>query len=357
MQDMKNLFHDSYREARDAFLTTAEKQGWSVKSYDHPKAGPHGGNLAADVALKGEPGADSMLVTISGTHGIEGAAGSACQLAWLMADLPRKPAVVHIHAINPYGFAWRRRVDHRNIDVNRNFIDFAKPLPANPSYDELADSLAPDIWDDISDQISRIAWRDFIARNGEQVFAQAIMLGQYHHREGLYFGGDGPCWSRKIFKQIVEEHAADTKNLLIVDLHTGLGARGQADLICRQSDDSDAMRRARLWFGENVHAPVALANIPAEVSGALRSAPERWLTNTDVTALAVEFGTYPADKVFDAIRADNWLHHHGDLDSPRGQAIKATMREMFCPQDPVWREQVIGQAKDIQEKAIHALKT
>jgi hypothetical protein len=353
---MKNLFHDNYRDARDDFLAIAKTKGWDLQSFDHPEEGPHGGTLAADVAYKADADVDSLLLTISGTHGIEGAAGSACQLAWLSTEKPENVAIVHVHAINPYGFAWRRRVDHRNIDVNRNFVDFEQPLPANPSYDELADSLAPDIWDDISDQISRIAWRDFIARKGEQAFAQAIMLGQYHHPQGLYFGGNGPSWSRRTFHQIVERHGADRKNLLIIDLHSGLGARGQADLICRQPDDSDAMRRARRWFGEKVHAPVALANVPAEVSGALRSAPERWLPNAEVTALAVEFGTYPADKVFDAIRADNWLHHHGDLSSPRGQAIKATMREMFCPRDPLWQEQVISQAIEIQEKAIRALK-
>ncbi|MEJ0064575.1 MAG: DUF2817 domain-containing protein [Caulobacteraceae bacterium] len=45
-----------------------------------------------------------------------------------------------IHAINPYGFAWLRRVTEENIDLNRNWIDFSQPPPANPGYDELADA-------------------------------------------------------------------------------------------------------------------------------------------------------------------------------------------------------------------------
>ncbi len=348
---LENLFFDSFREAQTAFRATATKHGWTLAQFDHPEPGPNGGPLACDVATKGNVDAKFGVLTVSGTHGIEGAAGSPCQLVWLEEELPDDLVVVHSHAINPHGHAWRRRVDHENIDVNRNFIDFAADLPNNPSYEELADSLAPDIWDDISDQISRIAWREFIGRNGEDAFAQAIMRGQYQFPDGLYFGGMAPSWSHRTFNAIIEEYCSNFESLAIIDLHSGLGRHGQADLICRHGEQSDGMGRARRWFGEAVHGPVALAGVPSEVSGALRIAPERWLPNCEVTALAVEFGTYPADKVFDAIRADNWLHHHGDHSSPRGQAIKASMSELFCPNDPTWRQQIIRQARDIYRRA------
>ena len=48
-----------------------------------------------------------------------------------------------IHGINPYGFAWLRRVTNENIDLNRNWIDFNQPLPQNPTYDELHASICP----------------------------------------------------------------------------------------------------------------------------------------------------------------------------------------------------------------------
>ena len=89
------------------------------------------------------------LLVISGTHGVEGFAGSMCQTAWLSegAALPDDLAVVLVHAINPYGFAWIRRVNEDNVDLNRNCIDFSASLPENVGYDQLAEALVPPTWD------------------------------------------------------------------------------------------------------------------------------------------------------------------------------------------------------------------
>ncbi len=51
------------------------------------------------------------------------------------ASVPDDLAVVLIHAINPYGFAWIRRVNEDNVDLNRNCIDFGAAIPENPGYD------------------------------------------------------------------------------------------------------------------------------------------------------------------------------------------------------------------------------
>ena len=73
-----------------------------------------------------------MLVTVSGTHGVEGFFGSAVQVEWLRrikgAALPGDIAALHIHAINPYGFSWLRRTNEDNVDINRNWMDFDAPL-------------------------------------------------------------------------------------------------------------------------------------------------------------------------------------------------------------------------------------
>ncbi len=69
----------------------------------------------------------SALVVSSGVHGVEGFFGSAVQLAFLEKLPPdwRPPegaAVVLIHALNPFGFAWQRRFNEENVDLNRNFL-------------------------------------------------------------------------------------------------------------------------------------------------------------------------------------------------------------------------------------------
>src|SRR5262249_26547114 len=69
-----------------------------------------------------------------------------------------------------------------------------------------------------------------------------------------------------------------------------------------------------------------------------------------VTFFAQEFGTYDTTRVFWAMRADNWLHHHGDVESDQGRAIKAALLEAFPPADPGWQRAVLdGGARVIQQ--------
>ena len=57
-----------------------------------------------------------------------------------------RPTLVFVHALNPYGFSWVRRVNEDNVDLNRNFPDWSQPLPTNDGYAELADILVPTEW-------------------------------------------------------------------------------------------------------------------------------------------------------------------------------------------------------------------
>ena len=86
----------------------------------------------------------------SGTHGIEGYCGSGCQVgllrdhAFLEAVRLARIAVLFVHAVNPHGFSHGRRVNEDNVDLNRNFRDFGKPLPQSPDYAEVHPLLLPD---------------------------------------------------------------------------------------------------------------------------------------------------------------------------------------------------------------------
>jgi len=131
-----DLFSPSYATARRKFLDAAAGRGLTVDSRVLDLPGAEGETLAMDVVLDGPADASRMLVVISGVHGVEGFCGSAIQTGVLRLGPPAHPdtAVLHIHAINPYGFSHLRRATQENVDLNRNFVDFAKPLPANAGY-------------------------------------------------------------------------------------------------------------------------------------------------------------------------------------------------------------------------------
>lgn len=64
-------FSADYHEARDKFVASAQKAGATLRRYTCPAMGPHGETLYTDAAWLGDPNATKVLVTISGTHGVE----------------------------------------------------------------------------------------------------------------------------------------------------------------------------------------------------------------------------------------------------------------------------------------------
>src|SRR5262249_42120759 len=138
MADSGSPFAASYADARARFRAAAAAAGGALTEYRNDAAGhgPGGETLACDAARFGPRAADRVLVVISGVHGKEGYAGSAVQCGWIAAGGPGRLApgcaLVLIHAINPWGFAYGSRTTEGNIDLNRNFVDFSRPPPANP---------------------------------------------------------------------------------------------------------------------------------------------------------------------------------------------------------------------------------
>src|SRR3954447_1422406 len=69
----------TYATARAAFLAAADAAGATIESTPHPRLGVEGEPLAVDVASLGPADADDVVLVVSGTHGVEGYAGSALQ--------------------------------------------------------------------------------------------------------------------------------------------------------------------------------------------------------------------------------------------------------------------------------------
>src|SRR4030095_4907592 len=140
-------FAASYSEARDKFLAAARVSGAQTYRYDNPTKGRKGESLSTDVARLGPDDASRVVVTISSTHGVEGYCGSGFQVDWLasigVAGLPKDTAAVFVHAINPYGFAWTRRVTEEGNDLNRHYVDHSKLYPVNKGHLTISDFLVP----------------------------------------------------------------------------------------------------------------------------------------------------------------------------------------------------------------------
>jgi len=349
MVSISGCFSESYAQARTKFCGAAATAGGAIRSWLNPHArGPNGERLFLDTARFGPADASNMLVLISSTHGVEGHCGSGAQIAWLAtgraATLPKDTGALIVHAINPYGFAWTRRVNEDNVDLNRNFVDHDKAYPKNDGYLAIADAVLPAEWSEESKAASDRVFDSYAQKHGAYALQGAISSGQYSHPDGIFFGGAKPTWSNRTIRAIAREELGRARRVGIIDFHTGLGPFGHGELICAVPPTAKSFPRAKAWYGDELTSPEGGTSTSAIVVGIMTDAFPQELPDAEVTPVAIEYGTYPVPEVLGAVRADNWLHHRGDLASPLARELKADMKERFFPAGDKWREMVWSRA-------------
>jgi hypothetical protein len=358
MTDNSRFFAQSYAEARDKFFEAARSRGLGVETHVHPLPGRDGEMLAMDVARDGPADAKSLLVVSSACHGVEGFCGSGVQgallanSAWQAVAQAAGVAVLYIHALNPYGFSWWRRTTHENVDLNRNFRDFAAPPPANDRYDEIAAALVPATWP--ADAAAGAALDRFVAAHGERALQQAISGGQYRHRDGLFYGGSEPTWSHTTLSQVLRQHASRCQRLAWIDFHTGLGPSGHGERIFACRDDADAYARAKSWWGD-VTSIYEGSSTSAVVTGFMTLVAYEECAQAEYTAIALEYGTLPQAEVMLALRADQWLENHPGADDATRRAIKQQLRDAFYTDTDEWKEMIVAQGVDAARGALRGL--
>jgi hypothetical protein len=355
---MENCFSRNYGEAREKFLSAASNAKARIDSHRLPVPGPDGASLTADVAFVGDPDTSNVLVTISGTHGVEGFFGSATQIAWFnsneMAHLGTA-AALHIHAINPYGFAWLRRTNEDNVDLNRNWIDFERPLPESPLYDELAADLCPADWSAESQARTGRRLQEWMARHDPRTFQTAVSQGQWTHPQGLFYGGAAPSWSRQTLTHILTASLGRATRVCIIDFHTGLGPFGYAEPIIGHARSEPEFANVRSWIGGTARSVIEDGSVSARVTGDSSSVLGTLLPQGRVDVVVLECGLRPMLQVLAALRADAWLHAYGDPTSSEGHHIKQSLRDCFHSDDPLWQGMSLGQGLAACRAAISGL--
>ena len=166
------------------------------------------------------------------------------------AGLPKDTAAVFVHAINPYGFAWTRRVTEEGNDLNRNYVDHSKPYPVNEGYLEIAD----DLWCRRTSATSGIAAADarlaaYRKKVGDVAYFRAVSGGQYSHPDGMFYGGGGAAWSNRTLHAITDKFLKGRGDVAVIDFHTGLGPYGYGEPITHYDIDTPASRRVRGLLG------------------------------------------------------------------------------------------------------------
>ncbi|GMG89816.1 M14 family metallopeptidase [Cupriavidus metallidurans] len=350
-------FARSYAEARQKFLAAARACGATLTEFPHPtETGNQGEALAMDVAWVGAADASRVLLVTSGTHGAEGFCGSGTQVAMLAdtglhSDCHRAGcALMFIHAVNPYGFSHLRRVNEDNVDLNRNFADFERPLPANPAYAEIAPMLLPSQWPPSCDEHTALMKR--VTERGMGWFQAAISAGQYQDPDGMFFGGQQATWSNYTLRRILARFGAGRTTLRWVDVHTGLGPWGYGEPIYMGPDEARQLNKTRAIWGGSVTSIYDGSSTSANLTGLAWAAVPQTLPTIDYAGIALEFGTLPLPDVLDALRGDHWLHVHPEADENQRALIKQAVWRAFYGDSDEWRDGVVAQVTDAVRKGI-----
>ena len=261
-------------------------------------------------------------------------------------------ALLYIHGLNPYGFSWWRRTTNENVDLNRNFRDFAAAAPANARYDELAALIVPETWP--PDAATTAALDAFVAEHGDRALQQAVSGGQYAHPRGLFYGGNEATWSHATLRQVLHRHGVRCERLGWIDLHTGLGPSGHGERIFANRDDAVALARAKAWWGE-VTSFYDGSSTSAVLTGLMFNAAYEECPQAEYTGIALEYGTLPQEDVMLALRADQWLENHPGTDDKTRAAIKQLLRDAFYVDTAEWKERIVAQGVDAARGALRGL--
>lgn len=362
MSGMSEAFAGTYAQARRKFLDAAADAGLQVESWLHPLKGSEGENLAMDVARDGPADASALLILSSACHGVEGFCGSGVQVAalrdsnWREHARAKGVAVLSIHGLNPYGFSHLRRTTHENVDLNRNFNDFSRPLPVNDAYRDVQALLLPQEWPPSAADASEI--ENYLATRGASAFQAALTRGQHEFPDGLFFGGTEASWSNRTLREVLRAHGSRATRIAWIDIHTGLGPSGVGERIYAARDDQATLQRARQWWGGGTTPVTTIydgSSASAFLTGMMFNAVYDECPQAEYTGIALEYGTVPLMQTLQALRGEQWLDRHPETAPERVLQIRHQVKDAFYTDTGEWKEQVVAQAREALFEAAQGL--
>ena len=427
------VFSERYSEARQKFLKRAmQMRGSNFESYLSGFAidrgvqdGPNGKtDLVTDyLIMRGSK--TKFLFYFAGVHGSEGFAGSAVEIAILdylqldketldrysrvavlrdeakLADedpslkkvdidestLP--PTIVMVHAVNPFGMHYNRRVNEDNIDINRNYLDQEKldmALQRDPNfagYLDLDFMLNPQGFVSsltvVNDVVSHLKSAFALMCYGLEPIKKTLLAGNYFRQSGLAFGGKEQSASvRNMISllDIVDVSAAE--KITLIDLHTGLGPSGTDTLAMLKPGKKKGLTEEQ--FADYIDSKFPGELDPAEPKWkggmkALSSAgkkPGSAMSGYDLTigtsddycntflaphladkkellCITQEFGTVDTVTVGKALIEENTAWHHGTEEEKALYGRR--LRDAFYVQDAKWMNSIVHRGLTVFKQA------
>jgi hypothetical protein len=350
----------TYLESRATFRQLAQRLNAGTASIPYAPEFPHGADLSVDTAYLGPDDAPTLIVIASGTHGVEGYGGAACQFRFMRAYASTahhdKIGFLLVHAVNPWGFFHDRRVTHEGVDLNRNFVDDFSALVPSTGYAAFHQRLVSDFrplpggfWNEVR------LLKSAIGTKSRADMRSAITGGQYSHPDGLFYGGTAPTRSRRIWEAVIAGHMVNRTRAVLVDIHTGLGKAGSGELISYLDASSPDFQEMSSWFGGELQSMQGGQSVTAPVEGTLTAGFDR-LVPCKSHAIGLEFGTRSPLAVLNAMRFDHWVHNNAvSLPADYRTRAQEKMKQAFSIEGPTWHDRITRRFDRVMAQLIAGL--
>ena len=224
-------YSNTVPEATEKFLTACSAINGSIETIDHPLRGVEGELLQVAVCAVGDANSRSVVFTISGTHGIEGYAGSMAQISMLRGPssmFPPGVRMIHLHMINPYGASFVLKENEQNADQYKNLAEFYSTAYDNPILQELIDGINLKNLNNQTEQQNALAtFARLIQKYGEENVNEALKIGQGKRPEGIAYFGPNKSWSSNTTEYVMNKYLSNLDKLFVIDLHTAVGPYGK----------------------------------------------------------------------------------------------------------------------------------
>jgi len=311
---------EGFMSAKNEFCKMALALGGELTQSSSFGKGPNGEDLTQDFAFFRTPGATRTFMHFSGVHGVEGWLGSHIQRQilqqseWVAKAKTAGVNLIFVHAFNPYGMAWQRRVNSANVDLNRNGLDFSDPLVMTRFA---VQPWQVGLWESM--HTPALFWKKALSQLGKVPFgllAQTIAGGQFHNPRGIFFGGFSTQAELQSVARQIQKVIAGKKEVVVLDVHTGLGKFGQEMFFRAALPDrnpADQNRKAEL--------PASSQEPHYSARGELSLYFAREFPELEWSYWIQEFGTWPAPYVLYRLLKDNQHSNLGSLSTffPKSQ--------------------------------------
>lgn len=346
-----SLWNNNYREARNLF------RKYSIMDYQKNFSQKKYGELTIDrneditidyLFLHNTKNANQKLnIIISGTHGVEGYAGSAIQCKTLDNIVKQKllydkdnVSYLFIHALNPYGYLHNRRCTKNNVDLNRNYLDcFPKTNYPVKIFELITTYL-------YSFNFIFLLF-SVLSHYGYAKSREYIVKGQYNHNSGLFYGGSKREQNIDILENILDNiELSSFDNINIFDIHTGLGKYGNLSIMI--PDHTYQYLSTFLQCNNTTNlVNVSISNMYKDSKGSIAEGIEEYFKKKSfiglINPIILEYGTYSNIQIFIGLLLENYYYNNN---SDKWHKSQNKLRDLFFINKQDWKKMVLTNYED-----------